>query len=111
MRREGAFFGVNALITKPAQSVALALIPIVLEAANFVTREANNGQIFLDQPGNALFGIKALMGLIPGAALILGAILLNWYPLRGEYLEKVKADLLELHASKQAQYRDRLETR
>ena len=27
VRREGAFFGVNALITKPAQSVAIALIP------------------------------------------------------------------------------------
>lgn len=103
VRREGAFFGVNALITKPAQSVALALIPIVLEATNFVTREANNGQIFLNQPGNALFGIKALMGLIPGLALLLGAILLNWYPLRGDYLEKVKTELLQLHTRKQAQ--------
>jgi len=103
VRREGAFFGVNALITKPAQSVALALIPTILEATNFVTREANNGQIFLNQPGSALFGIKALMGLIPGLALLLGAILLNWYPLRGEYLEKVKTELLELHARKQAQ--------
>lgn len=103
VRREGAFFGVNALITKPAQSVALALIPIVLEATNFVTREANNGQIFLNQPASALFGIKALMGLIPGLALLLGASLLRWYPLRGEYLEKVKTDLLELHARKQAQ--------
>lgn len=102
-RREGAFFGVNALITKPAQSLALALIPFMLEAANFVTREANNGQIFLNQPASALFGIKALMGLIPGIALIIGAILLNWYPLRGAYLEKVKAELLELHARKQAQ--------
>jgi len=109
VRREGAFFGVNALITKPAQSVALALIPIILEATNFVTREANNGQIFLNQPGSALFGIKALMGLIPGIALIIGAILLNWYPLRGEYLEKVKTDLLELHARKQAQYLGRLD--
>ncbi len=103
VRREGAFFGVNALITKPAQSVALALIPIVLEATNFVTREANNGQIFLNQPESALFGIKALMGLIPGLALLLGAFLLNWYPLRGDYLEKVKTELLELHARKQAQ--------
>ncbi len=103
VRREGAFFGVNALITKPAQSVALALIPFVLEATNFVTRDANNGQTFLDQPAGALFGIKALMGLIPGIALILGAILLNWYPLRGEYLEKVKTELLILHAKKQAQ--------
>lgn len=103
VRREGAFFGVNALITKPAQSVALALIPIVLEATGFVTREANNGQIFLNQSGSALFGIKALMGLIPGLALLVGAFLLRWYPLRGEYLEKVKTDLLELHARKQAQ--------
>ncbi len=103
VRREGAFFGVNALVTKPAQSVALALIPIVLEATNFVTREANNGQIFLNQPVSALFGIKALMGLIPGLALLLGALLLRWYPLRGEYLEKVKTDLLALHDRKQAE--------
>ncbi len=103
VRREGAFFGVNALITKPAQSVALALIPIVLEATNFVTREANNGQISLNQPASALFGIKTLMGLIPGLALLLGALLLRWYPLRGEYLEKVKTELLEMHARKQAQ--------
>jgi GPH family glycoside/pentoside/hexuronide:cation symporter len=103
VRREGAFFGVNALITKPAQSVALALIPFVLEATNFVTREANNGQIYLNQPSAALFGIKALLGLIPGVAMLVGAAVLYWYPLRGDYLEKVKTDLLELHAQKHAQ--------
>lgn len=102
VRREGAFFGVNALITKPAQSVALALIPIVLEATKFVTREANNGQIFLDQPASALFGIKALIGLIPGAALLIGAGLLFFYPLRGKYLESVKEKVLALHAEKHA---------
>ena len=103
VRREGAFFGVNALITKPAQSVALALIPFVLEATKFVTREANQGKIFLDQPAEALFGIKVLIGLIPGIAMLIGAILLRWYPLRGQYLEKVKAEVLALHAQKHAQ--------
>lgn len=103
VRREGAFFGVNALLTKPAQSVALALIPFVLETTNFVTREANQGQIFLDQPASALFGIKVLLGLIPGVAMLVGAGLLYWFPLRGEYLEKVKKELLELHAKKHAQ--------
>ncbi len=102
VRREGAFFGVNALITKPAQSIALALIPIVLEATKFVTREANNGQIFLDQPASALFGIKALIGLIPGTALLIGAGLLFFYPLRGKYLESVKEKVLALHAEKHA---------
>lgn len=103
VRREGAFFGVNALITKPAQSVALALIPFVLEATAFVTREANQGEIFLNQPSEALFGIKALIGLIPGIAMLLGAILLRWYPLRGKYLEKVQAEVLALHAQKHEQ--------
>ena len=77
-------------ITKPAQSVALALTPFILEATRFVTREANGGQIFLNQPASALFGIKALMGLIPGVALVLGALILFWYPLRGQRLAKMQ---------------------
>jgi GPH family glycoside/pentoside/hexuronide:cation symporter len=103
VRREGSFFGVNALVTKPAQSVALALTPVILGATNFVTREANGGKIFLGQPESALFGIKVLIGLIPGIALIVGAVLLNWYPLKGKKLEKMKEDLLALHDQKHAQ--------
>jgi GPH family glycoside/pentoside/hexuronide:cation symporter len=102
VRREGAFFGVNALITKPAQSVALALIPFILESSAFVTRQAGQGQITLDQPASALFGIKVLIGLIPGLALIAGAILLIWYPLKGQYLEQVQERVLALHAEKHA---------
>ena len=102
VRREGAFFGVNALLTKPAQSIALTLVPLILESTAFVTREANRGQIFLDQPASALFGIKVLIGLIPGLALILGAILLSWYPLRGKHLEQVQEQVLATHAEKRA---------
>lgn len=100
VRREGAFFGVNALITKPAQSVALVLIAQILQRSGFVTRESNQGVIFLDQPASAIFGIKALVGLIPGIAMLLGALILVWYPLRGAYLEQVQARVLEMHAEK-----------
>jgi GPH family glycoside/pentoside/hexuronide:cation symporter len=103
VRREGAFFGVNALITKPAQSVALALIPFVLESTHFVTREQNLGQITLNQPASAILGIKMLVGLIPGLALIVGAIILNWFPLHGARLDKVRQEVLALHARKRAQ--------
>jgi GPH family glycoside/pentoside/hexuronide:cation symporter len=103
VRREGAFFGVNALLTKPAQSVALALLPFVLEATGFVTRESNAGQIFLNQPASALLGIRAIVGLIPGLALLLGALILRWYPLRGAHLAKVQGKVLEVHAEKHAQ--------
>jgi GPH family glycoside/pentoside/hexuronide:cation symporter len=103
VRREGAFFGVNALLTKPAQSVALALSPFILELTDFVTREANQGQIFLDQPTAAIFGIRSLVGLVPGIAMLLGAIILIWFPLRGDYLGQVQAEVLALHARKHAQ--------
>jgi len=104
VRREGIFFGVNAMITKPAQSVALVLLPTILEATGFITRGSNAGQITLDQPASALFGIKALMGLIPGAAMILGAVILMAYPLRGKYLAKVQGEVLMLHAKKHAEW-------
>jgi glycoside/pentoside/hexuronide:cation symporter, GPH family len=104
VRREGAFFGVNALITKPAQSIALALSPIILEATHFITREQNAGQIFLNQPESAIFGIKVIAGLVPGVALLLGALLLYLYPLRGEYLRNMQTEVLALHARKHEQF-------
>lgn len=107
VRREGAFFGVNALLTKPAQSVALALNPLILELTRFVTRQAGQGQITLGQPAGAIFGIKALVGLIPGVALILGAVILAWFPLRGPYLVRVQEQVLALHARKHARLEQR----
>jgi len=104
VRREGAFFGINAMLTKPAQSLAIAIPPFILEAAHFVSRGANNDVIFLNQPASAIFGIKVFIGLIPGIAMLLGALILFWFPLRGARLEKMQHDLLELHAKKKAEY-------
>ena len=104
VRREGAFYGANALITKPAESIAIALMPFILQITRFVTREQNNGLIFLEQPSSALFGIRAIVGLIPGIALLIGAIVLHWYPLKGKYLLEVKEKILAMHAEKFERY-------
>jgi GPH family glycoside/pentoside/hexuronide:cation symporter len=104
VRREGAFFGINALITKPAQSLAIAIPPFILEATHFVTREANNNAIFLNQPASAVFGIKVFIGLIPGIAMLLGALILYLFPLRGAQLEEMQREVLEVHARKKAEY-------
>jgi len=107
-RREGAFFGINALITKPAQSIALWITPFILERTNFITRASNAGEIFLDQSTGAIMGIKIFSGVIPGAACLLGALLLIWYPLRGERLAKVQKKVLVLHKEKKQQFEDGL---
>jgi GPH family glycoside/pentoside/hexuronide:cation symporter len=103
VRREGAFFGINAFITKPAQSVALALSPFILELTGFITRQANQGEINLDQPASAILGIKIIVGLIPGVAMLLGALILQFYPLRGPHLADMQKRILELHAKKHAE--------
>jgi len=50
VRHEGAFFGINALVTKPAQSIAIALSPFILALTHFVTRDLDRAQ-----PGDLLF--------------------------------------------------------
>lgn len=99
-RREGSYFGANALITKPAQSLAMAITAHTLELGNFVSRESNNGMIFLNQPETALFGIRSVMGLIPGVAMLIAAGILFSYPIRGARLRSVKDTILAMHAEK-----------
>lgn len=107
-RREGAFFGINALITKPAQSIAIWITPFILEQTNFITRASNAGEIFLNQPVEAIMGIKIFAGVIPGTACLLGALLLIWYPLRGERLAEIQQKVLVLHKEKKEQFEIRL---
>jgi GPH family glycoside/pentoside/hexuronide:cation symporter len=93
VRREAAFFGTNAMLTKPAQSLAIGIGPTLLAIAGFI-----QGQ--LSQEASALLMIKVLIGLLPGIAMLLGAIILFFYPLKGEYLEKIQKEVLELHKEK-----------
>lgn len=100
VRREGSFFGANALVTKPAQSLALFLTAFILEQTEFIPRATALGQIVLDQPGSAIFGIRMIIGLIPGIALLLATLILFFYPLQGERLEQLKSNILIMHAEK-----------
>jgi Na+/melibiose symporter-like transporter len=69
----------------------------------FVTRQQNQGQIYLNQPDNAILGIKIIVGLIPGVAMLLGALILTRYPLCGKHLVDMQQRVLELHAKKHAE--------
>jgi GPH family glycoside/pentoside/hexuronide:cation symporter len=100
-RREGAFFGANALLTKPAQSVALFLTAFILEQSGFITRAMNQGTISLEQPGSAVFGIRAIVGLIPGMAMLLGVLILAFFPIQGSRLIELKEKILKMHEEKE----------
>ena len=99
-RREGAFYGANALLTKPAQSLSLFLTAIILERSGFITRAMNAGQIYLIQSDTALFGIRAIVGLIPGMAMLVSVVILFFFPIQGQRLANLQEDILQMHSEK-----------
>ncbi|TXT61744.1 MAG: conserved membrane protein of unknown function [Promethearchaeota archaeon] len=103
-RREGVYFGMNALVTKPAQSVALAIPVILLTLANFVPRA--DGGTPETQVAAVYLAIRIFIGLIPAIALYIEVFILQLYPLKGEYWEKVQEEVLELHGEKKEKLRD-----
>jgi Na+/melibiose symporter-like transporter len=99
VRREAAFFGINALVTKPAQSIAIIIPAILLDWSGFIPHEAGTPPI-LTQPPLAFIVIRLFTTFIPGLALLLAALILQFYPIRGEYWEKIQKDILILHNKK-----------
>ncbi|MHA1660633.1 MAG: MFS transporter [Promethearchaeota archaeon] len=100
-RREAAVMGINALITKPAQSVAGAFIAFILLV--FLYQEPIGG-IQQPQAPITLLGIKIAMGIIPGLISLLGILIFKMYPLHGEYLKKINTKMYEMHDEKMEKY-------
>jgi len=105
-RREGAFFGINALITKPAQSVSAAMSGLIF----FFTNYNQNLPIGESQPETAILGIKLLIGLIPAVFIMIGLIFLWYYPLDGTTVEykELKQKVGILHEKKLQILKDKL---
>ena len=97
VRREAAFFGINALITKPAQSLAIVIPTVLLAISGFVPRIGTTPQ---PQGPEAILAIRLFIGLIPGIALILASLILIWYPLKGEHWADIQQKILVLHEEK-----------
>ena len=106
VRREGAYFGANALITKPAQSLSAGLVGLVF----FLTFYNQNLSVGEAQPESAIFGIKLLIGLIPAIFIAIGLIAFRFYPLdasKEEYKE-MKRQVSILHDKKLERLRKKL---
>jgi GPH family glycoside/pentoside/hexuronide:cation symporter len=97
-RREGMFLGINALITKPAQSIGPIIATFILGIFGYI----QNSDF---QPDSAFIGIKVLMFLFPVIVNAIGLTFMYFYPLHGERLDKLRERLEILHAEK----RERIE--
>jgi GPH family glycoside/pentoside/hexuronide:cation symporter len=101
-RRETTYSGINALITKPAISVANWLFLVIISLFGFDAE-----QTIQDFP--AQLGIMIGFSLIPAIFLILGALVLFYYSLDGSQWISQKNEIIKIHEEKERVYLEYME--
>ena len=96
-RRETTYSGINALITKPAISIANWLFLLIISDFGFDANQAT--QTFSTQ-----MGIMIGFSLIPAIFLIFSGIVMLFYPLDGPEWLAQKAELIKIHEKKELDY-------
>ena len=86
VRREGMYFGMNAFIIRFAIAMQAATIGLVLTFSRY--QPANPVQ-----SGLTILGFRLLIAGIPVLGLVVGFIAMRMYPLFGERLAHIKAEL------------------
>ncbi|NHK32063.1 MAG: MFS transporter, partial [Asgard group archaeon] len=86
-RREGSYYGVHALFVRLSTILSMVSIAIVLGASGW--------QIYDPAaiPNPPVFGLKSLMSLFPMGALIIGIVILIFFPLGKKEVDKLQASL------------------
>ncbi len=94
LRREGTYYGVNALIIR-LSTVAVALsIAVVFPTVGWATYDPSSITIF------TLIGIRVLMGVFPIIVLCLGILSFKRFPITQENYTEIKEKLKEIHSDK-----------
>jgi len=98
-RRETTYSGVNALITKPAVSIAHALLLGIMGLYGF-----QQGVSVSNQPASVATGVLIAVSVVPIICIIIAIIGLYFIPLEGEEWQAKKRHLQEIHMQKEKDY-------
>ena len=100
-RREGMYFGVNALVTKPANSIGNMILALVQISTGYVAGAVTQGPL-------AIWGIQFTAGIVSGIMLLIGVMALYFHPI-GKDMNKYtefKNKLDNLHSEKRKKLND-----
>lgn len=98
-RRETTYSGVNALITKPAVSIAHALLLGIMGLYGF-----QQGVSVSNQPASVATGVLIAVSIVPIICIVIAIIGLYFIPLEGEEWQAKKRHLQEIHMQKEKDY-------
>lgn len=85
-RREGMYFGMNALIIRLGISIQGPLLGYILTKSGYVAEA-------LEQSASALTGLKISLVVVPIVALVLSFVFYLLYPLNKKEVDQIKEDL------------------
>jgi len=96
-RRETSYSCVNALLTKPAVSLAPWLFLLIIDAFGF------NNTLPTQSP-DAKLGIMIGFCIVPAIFILLAGIAIKFFPLHGPEWKKQKVELHKIHQEKEKAY-------
>ena len=94
-------FGVNALITKPAEQLPAIIGALILMITGYI----QGGNAYM-QPESAINGLKFMAAVVPLFFIIIILLSQVIHPLKGDYLKRMKQEVLDLHKLKEAQIKE-----
>ena len=99
-RREGMHFGINALVTKPAEQLAAIIGATILLLTGYI-----QGGNAADQPAAAINGLKFMGAVLPIIFTVIVIISQLINPCKGEFLKEMKEKIIQLHEEKKKKYK------
>ena len=96
MRREGIYFGANALFMRLSTILIFLAISLVFSNIGWAVYAPEK------VTPEVIFGLRLLMAVFPIIALAIAIFGFYMYPLHGERLSDVKEQLAKLHAEKKS---------
>jgi GPH family glycoside/pentoside/hexuronide:cation symporter len=94
IRREGGYYGINALIVKLSTIFVFLTISIVFTSYGWRTFDP------LGTTEQTIFGLRSLMFIFPAIALCIGILSMSRFPITKEKYEQIKLDVEKLHKEK-----------
>ena len=98
LRREGSYYGVNALLTRLTTIAVFLTINLVFNYVGWTTFEP----LFILpwQLEQYKFGLRILVFVFPAIALGIGLLSMTRFPITKENYEKIKEDIIKIHEKK-----------
>ena len=93
-RRDGGYFGINALVTKLSTILVITTIGLVFNTVGWAVFEPDN------VTPEIVFGLRSLMVIFPAIALVIGLLVISRFPITKEKYEQLNIDIKKLHAEK-----------